>query len=79
MQFRQRAGPDDVCRDVLDSCISVAHHIHRTRTRTQGHTSIVTSVAWSPDGRQLASGSADNSIRVWDAESGKSVATLQVR
>ena len=56
-----------------------AHHIHPTRTRTQGHTSPVTSVAWSPDGRQLASGSRDNSIRVWDAESGKSVATLQVR
>ncbi len=52
---------------------------HRARTRTQGHTRWVNSVAWSPDGRQLASGSYDNSIRVWDAQSGKSVATLQVR
>jgi WD40 repeat protein len=40
---------------------------------------LVTSVAWSPDGQQLANGSYDKSIRVWDAESGKSVATLQVR
>ena len=79
MQFRQRAGPDDVCRDVLDSCISPTTYTYRTRTRTQGHTRAVNSVAWSPDGRQLASGSADNSIRVWDAESGKSVATLKVR
>jgi WD40 repeat protein len=45
----------------------------------QGHTKYVSSVAWSPDGRQLASGSRDNSIRVWDATTGASVATLEVR
>jgi len=31
----------------------------------------VYSVAWSPDGKTLASGSADNMARLWDAESGK--------
>jgi WD40 repeat protein len=37
-----------------------------------GHTDFVLSVAWSPDGKQLASGSADRTIIVWDVASAKS-------
>jgi WD40 repeat protein len=36
----------------------------------KGHTSAVTSVSLSPDGRTLASGSADRTIRLWDVNSG---------
>jgi ATP-dependent Clp protease ATP-binding subunit ClpC len=35
---------------------------------------VVGSVSWSPDGRRLASGSADNTLRIWDAETGQEVA-----
>ena len=36
----------------------------------QGHTDLVTSVAFSPDGNRIVSGSEDESVRVWDAKMG---------
>jgi WD40 repeat protein len=41
-----------------------------------GHGYWVNSVAWSPDGQYLASGSSDRTVRVWDVASGWTLATL---
>jgi WD40 repeat protein len=35
----------------------------------EGHSSEVTSVVFSPDGSRVASGSRDNTVRVWDIAS----------
>jgi len=37
----------------------------------EGHTDDVLSVAFSPDGRRIVSGSLDNSVRVWDSLTGE--------
>ncbi|KZP10859.1 WD40 repeat-like protein [Athelia psychrophila] len=39
----------------------------------EGHESDVRAVAYSPDGKHIVSGSADDTIRIWDAETGEAV------
>ena len=41
-----------------------------------GHTEHIWSVAFSPDGKRLVSGSSDKTTRLWDVETGEEIATL---
>jgi WD40 repeat protein len=47
-----------------------------TKTTLQGHTDAVNAMAVTSDGRHAVSGSDDNTLRVWDLESGKELATF---
>ncbi len=46
------------------------------RTLT-GHAGTIGCIAWSPDGRLLATPSRDDTIRIWDAESGECLRILR--
>ena len=41
-----------------------------------GHSSWVRSVSYSPDGKHIVSGSWDNTVKVWDSQTGKEVNVL---
>ncbi len=43
----------------------------------QGHRDIVSSVAWSPDGSQIVSGSWDGTARLWDVATGEQIAIVE--
>ncbi|MEU0484160.1 hypothetical protein ABZ260_33885, partial [Streptosporangium sp. NPDC006013] len=48
----------------------------KTVATLTGHTGWVESVAFSPDGETLATGSGDNTVRLWDVAGHNTIATL---
>ena len=43
----------------------------------EGHTGCVNSIAFSPDGATIASGSDDYTIKLWDSKDGKIIKTVE--
>ena len=72
--YEQNAGKQDLRGWEWDYLWKLCHSDLRTLT---GHIGIIHSVAFSPDGKRIASGSEDRTIKVWDTESGVELATLK--
>ncbi|MEH2278311.1 MAG: AAA-like domain-containing protein, partial [Nostoc sp.] len=49
----------------------------REKNRLEGHSNSVFSVVFSPDGKTLASASGDNTIKLWNLDTGKEITTLK--
>lgn len=43
----------------------------------EGHKSAVTSIAFSPDGKTLTSGSKDYIVRLWSVETGRALRSFE--
>ena len=56
-----------------DPSANTDYHCLRTLTR---HTALVFDAAWHPDGRRLATASHDQTINVWDTDTGECLLTL---
>ncbi len=50
---------------------------HPDELTLKGHAGVVKSVAFSPDGQRLASGSGDKTVKIWDSATGKELFSLK--
>jgi WD40 repeat protein len=70
-------GYQIVCIGTWDKTVYLLDVRGKTRPRTfTGHSGYVDSVAFSPDGKLLASGSRDNTIKLWDVATGRELKML---
>ncbi len=73
----QFLSPDGTWKAALGADITILGvESKKSRPTLSGHTSWVEHVAWSPDGRRLASVAGDHVVKLWDIESGQELLTL---
>jgi WD40 repeat protein len=68
----EQLGEEEILAPVQES-LNEAMKTTGATNAFQGHGSFVNSVAFSPDGRMIVSGSHDKTIRLWGTRTGKSI------
>ena len=61
--------PNETTNDNIPRGLKLRHTL-------RGHEEAINRIAWSPDGRTLASGANDFTIRLWNTETGTLLQTL---
>ncbi|MCL1463820.1 WD40 repeat domain-containing protein [Argonema galeatum A003/A1] len=63
----------------IEAVTALRQGIYRVqeRNRLEGHSNWINSVTFSPDGKTLASGSRDTTIKLWDVKTGKLIRTIE--